>query len=100
MDRNLDSRGRISDLSFNIQLRPEEAVAHVIMYGAARMITWRLQSSWKGHRGYRPPFDPTQVPPPALATSLAEAQFWRSWHPFDAQLWGACIMNVETAAIG
>jgi hypothetical protein len=33
------------------------------------------------------PFDPTQVPPPALATSLAEAQFWQSWHPFDAQLW-------------
>ena len=35
----------------------------------------------------RRPFDPTQVAPPALATPLAEAQFWQPWHPFDAQLW-------------
>jgi hypothetical protein len=43
------------------------------------------------------PIDPTQVAPPALATSLAEVQFWR--HPFDAQLWRG-VMDVETAAIG
>lgn len=62
----------------SIHLRLEEAVANVIMYGAARMITWRLQSSC-GPVVARiddtgRPFDPTQVPPPALATSLAEAE--------------------------
>src|SRR5262245_15164656 len=35
------------NLSFNIQVRLEDAVANVIMYGAAGMITWRLQSSWE-----------------------------------------------------
>src|SRR5262245_22738257 len=35
------------NLSFKIQVRLEEAVANVIMYGAAGMITWRLQSSWE-----------------------------------------------------
>jgi len=35
------------NLFFNIQVRLDEAVANVIMYGAAGMIKWRLQSNWE-----------------------------------------------------
>jgi hypothetical protein len=52
----------------------------VIMYGTARMITW-IAVELEGNGGpvvariedTSRPFDPTQVPPSALATSLAEA---------------------------
>jgi hypothetical protein len=44
------------------------------------------------------PFDPTQVAPPALATSLVEAQFWR--HPFDAQLWGVALWTSRRLQLG
>ena len=60
------------NLSFNIQLCLEEAVANAIMYGTARddhmeiAVLARIEDTGR-------PFDPTQVPPPALATSLADA---------------------------
>jgi serine/threonine-protein kinase RsbW len=70
------------DVSFALQLCLEEAVANVIMYGAVdnngleivvdlerdgRTLVARVEDS--GRR-----FDPTRVPPPKRATSLAEAK--------------------------
>ena len=70
------------DLSFALQLCLEEAVANVIMYGAAedsrleiavelerdgRTLVARIEDSGRQ-------FDPTRVPPPTMATSLAEAK--------------------------
>jgi serine/threonine-protein kinase RsbW len=71
-----------SDLSFALQLCLEEAIANVIMYGASEnerleivvelecdggTLVARVEDS--GRR-----FDPTRVPPPTMATSLAEAK--------------------------
>src|SRR6266513_1816829 len=69
------------NLSFNIQLCLEEAVANAIMYGAARDDHMEIAVELEGNGGTvlariedtGRPFDPTQVPPPALATSLADA---------------------------
>src|SRR5262245_47413445 len=69
-------------LSFNIQLCLEEAVANAIMYGAASDDRWEMAVELEGNgepvvariEDTGRPFDPTQVPPTALATSLAEAQ--------------------------
>jgi serine/threonine-protein kinase RsbW len=71
------------NLSFNIRLCLEEAMANAIMYGAPASddqteIAVELEGNGGSvvarieHTGR--PFDPTEVPPPALATSLAEAQ--------------------------
>lgn len=86
MDRNLDSRGRISEPVLQTT-SSEEAVAHVIMYGAARMIHGDCSRAGRDTEDTARPFDPTQLPPPALPTSLAALE-------------DSCIMNVETAAIG
>ena len=73
--------GVSADVSFAIQLCLEEAVANVIMYGAAKHD--RLEIAVELERNGEtlvariedsgPQFDPTQVPPPAVATSLEEA---------------------------
>ena len=70
------------DVSFAIQLCLEEAIANVIMYGAARddrleiavelerngsTLVARIEDTGRQ-------FDPTQVPPPTVATSLEEAK--------------------------
>jgi serine/threonine-protein kinase RsbW len=83
------------NLSFNIQLCLEEAVANAIMYGTARDDHMEIAVELEGNGGTvlariedtGRPFDPTQVPPPALATSLDEAEVGSFWYPFDAQLW-------------
>jgi serine/threonine-protein kinase RsbW len=70
------------NLSFNIQLCLEEAVANAIMYGAARDDHMEIAVELEGNGGTvvariedtGRPFDPTQVPAPALATSLADAE--------------------------
>ena len=74
-------QGVSPDMSFAIQLCLEEAVANVIMYGAAKHD--RLEIAVELERNGEtlvariedsgPQFDPTQVPPPAVATSLEEA---------------------------
>src|SRR5262249_12128812 len=68
------------NLSFNIQVRLEEAVANVIMYGAAGMITWRLQSSWEGlaarwSTASGIPAAHSMYPSCAACCSLTEVQF-------------------------
>ena len=74
--------GVSADVSFAIQLCLEEAVANVIMYGAAKHD--RLEIAVELERNGEtlvariedsgPQFDPTQVPPPSVATSLEEAK--------------------------
>src|SRR5215475_11597193 len=67
------------NLSFNIQVRLEEAVANVIMYGATGMITWRLQSTgsvadrWSPASGI--PAAHSIYPSCAACSSLTEVQF-------------------------
>jgi anti-sigma regulatory factor (Ser/Thr protein kinase) len=71
-----------SDMSLAIQVCLEEVVANVIMYGAAKeerleitveldraagTLVARIEDNGRE-------FDPTQVPPPTVATSLAEAK--------------------------
>ncbi|MGE5270308.1 MAG: ATP-binding protein [Thiohalocapsa sp.] len=71
-----------SDVSFAVQLCLEEAVANVIMYGGTRderleivveierngaALVARIMDNGRE-------FDPTQVPPPRMPTSLAEAK--------------------------
>jgi anti-sigma regulatory factor (Ser/Thr protein kinase) len=70
------------NLSFNIQLCLEEAVANAIMYGAASDDQMEIAVELEGNGGAvvaliedtGRPFDPTQAPPPARANSLAEAE--------------------------
>jgi serine/threonine-protein kinase RsbW len=74
--------GISSNLSFNIRLCLEEAVANAIMYGAASDDQMEIAVELEGNGGAvvariedtGRPFDPTQVAPPVLATSLAEAE--------------------------
>src|SRR5262245_9314980 len=71
-----------SDLSFAVQLCLEEAVANVIMYGG--MSDARLKIVIEVERNDTTlvarvvdngrQFDPTQVPPPSIPASLAEAK--------------------------
>jgi len=75
-------QGASPDVSFAIQLCLEEAIANVIMYGAAR--DDRLEIAVELERNGSTlvariedtgqQFDPTQVPPPTVATSLEEAK--------------------------
>jgi serine/threonine-protein kinase RsbW len=69
------------DVSFAVQLCLEEAVANVIMYGAAKDAALEIAVE-VAHSGDAlvamiedngRQFDPTKVPPPAPAPSLAEA---------------------------
>ena len=74
-------QGVSSDVSFAVQLCLEEAVANVIMYGAAKddrleiavelerngaALVARIEDNGRQ-------FDPTLAPPPTMPTSLAEA---------------------------
>ena len=73
-----------SDVSFAVQLCLEEAVANIIMYGAARderlEIAVELELERNGatlvarveDNGRQ--FDPTRAPPPVVATSLEKAK--------------------------
>jgi serine/threonine-protein kinase RsbW len=69
-------------LSFNIRLCLEEAVANAIMYGAASDDQMEIAVEVEGYGGAVVAriedtgrlFDPTQVAPPVLATSLAQAE--------------------------
>jgi serine/threonine-protein kinase RsbW len=70
------------NLSFNIQLCLEEAVANAIMYGAAIDDQMEIAVELEGSGGAvvvriedtGRPFDPTQASLPARATSVAEAE--------------------------
>ena len=74
--------GVSTDMSFAVQLCLEEAVANVIMYGGTR--DQRLEITVEVERNGAMlvarvvdngrEFDPTQVPPPSIPTSLAEAR--------------------------
>jgi anti-sigma regulatory factor (Ser/Thr protein kinase) len=69
-------------LSFNIQLCLGEAVANAIMHGAASDEQMEIAVEVEGYGGAVVAriedtgrlFDPTQVAPPVLATSLAQAE--------------------------
>jgi anti-sigma regulatory factor (Ser/Thr protein kinase) len=69
------------DVSFALQLCLEEAVANVIMYGASDgALEIAVELERRGGtlvariEDNGPPFDPTQIPPPAPATSLKDAK--------------------------
>jgi serine/threonine-protein kinase RsbW len=74
--------GVSADVSFAIQLCLEEAVANVIMYGAAKDDRLEIAVELERNGGTLvariedsgPQFDPTQVPPHSVATSLEEAE--------------------------
>src|SRR5512145_1959916 len=70
------------DVSFAVQLCLEEAVANVIMYGGAKDAALEIAIE-VAHSGDAlvamiedngRQFDPTKVPPPSVAPSLAEAK--------------------------
>jgi serine/threonine-protein kinase RsbW len=71
-----------ADLSFALQLCLEEAVANVIMYGGAKDERLEIAVELECNGGTLVAriedtgrqFDPTQVPPPTMAKSLAEAK--------------------------
>jgi serine/threonine-protein kinase RsbW len=78
----LAQQGMSSDVSFAVQLCLEEAVANIIMYGAARgdpleiavelerngaTLVARIEDNGRQ-------FDPTRAPPPAVAPSLEKAK--------------------------
>jgi anti-sigma regulatory factor (Ser/Thr protein kinase) len=75
-------QGMSSDVSFAVQLCLEEAVANIIMYGAAR--DDRLEIAVELERNGETlvariedngrQFDPTRAPPPAVAASLEQAK--------------------------
>ena len=71
-----------ADLSFALHLCLEEAVANVIMYGSAKDERLEIAVELECNGGTLVAriedtgrqFDPTQVPPPTMAKSLAEAK--------------------------
>jgi serine/threonine-protein kinase RsbW len=71
-----------ADVSFALQLCLEEAVANVIMYGGAQDDRLEIAVELERNDGTLvariedtgQEFDPTKVPPPAMARSLAEAK--------------------------
>jgi len=75
-------QGMSTDVSFAVQLCLEEAVANIIMYGAAR--DDRLEIAVELERNGETlvariedngrQFDPTRAPPPAVAASLEQAK--------------------------
>src|SRR6266702_5904351 len=70
------------DVSFAVQLCLEEAVANIIMYGAARGDRLEIAVELERNGGTLVAriedngrqFDPTRAPPPAVATSLEQAK--------------------------
>jgi len=75
-------QGVSPDVSFAIQLCLEEAIANVIMYGAAKDDRLEIAVELERNGGTLVAriedtgrqFDPTQVPPPTDATSLEQAK--------------------------
>lgn len=71
-----------ADVSFALQLCLEEAVANVIMYGGAKDDRLEIAVELERNGGTLiariedtgRQFDPTRVPPPTMAKSLAEAK--------------------------
>ena len=78
----LTQQGMSSDVSFAVQLCLEEAVANIIMYGAARGDRLEIAVELERNGGTLvariedngQQFDPTRAPPPAVATSLEQAK--------------------------
>jgi len=78
----LAQQGMSSDVSFAVQLCLEEAVANIIMYGAARGDRLEIAVALERNGGTLVAriedngrqFDPTRAPPPAVATSLEQAK--------------------------
>src|SRR6266700_462174 len=78
----LAQQGMSSDVSFAVQLCLEEAVANIIMYGAARGDRLEIAVELERNGGTLVArmedngrqFDPTRAPPPAVATSLEQAK--------------------------
>jgi anti-sigma regulatory factor (Ser/Thr protein kinase) len=78
----LVQQGMSSDVSFAVQLCLEEAVANIIMYGAARDDRLEIAVELERNGGTLVAriedngrqFDPTRAPPPAVATSLEQAK--------------------------
>jgi anti-sigma regulatory factor (Ser/Thr protein kinase) len=64
-------RGVSADVSFAVQLCLEEAVANVIMYAGAKDSRLEIAVARIEDNGRH--FDPTQVPPRSVASSLDEA---------------------------
>ena len=75
-------QGMSSDVSFAVQLCLEEAVANIIMYGAARDDRLEIAVELERNGGTLVAriedngrqFDPTRAPPPVPARSLEEAK--------------------------
>jgi anti-sigma regulatory factor (Ser/Thr protein kinase) len=78
----LVQQGMSSDVSFAVQLCLEEAVANIIMYGAARDDRLEIAVELERNGGTLVAriedngrqFDPTRAPPPAVAASLEQAK--------------------------
>jgi len=78
----LAHQGMSTDVSFAVQLCLEEAVANIIMYGAARGDRLEIAVELERNGGTLVAriedngrqFDPTRAPPPAVATSLEQAK--------------------------
>jgi len=78
----LAHQGMSSDVSFAVQLCLEEAVANIIMYGAARGDRLEIAVELERNGGTLVAriedngrqFDPTRAPPPAVAASLEQAK--------------------------
>ena len=78
----LAQQGMSSDVSFAVQLCLEEAVANIIMYGAAGGDRLEIAVELERNGGTLVAriedngrqFDPTRAPPPAVATSLEQAK--------------------------
>ena len=72
----------VGDVSFAVQLCLEEAVANIIMYGAARDERLEIAVELECNGGTLVAriedngrqFDPTRAPPPVVATSLEKAK--------------------------
>jgi anti-sigma regulatory factor (Ser/Thr protein kinase) len=75
-------QGMSTDVSFAVQLCLEEAVANIIMYGAARDDRLEIAVELERNGGTLVAriedngrqFDPTRAPPPAVAASLEQAK--------------------------
>jgi anti-sigma regulatory factor (Ser/Thr protein kinase) len=75
-------QGMSTDVSFALQLCLEEAIANIIMYGAARDDRLEIAVELERNEGTLVAriedngrqFDPTRAPPPAVATSLEQAK--------------------------